>query len=99
MQTLEQQKLKYWFQVQLPLFEELITRSTRLQSQLSSLVTVFTGFLETAEKICYHAVESKSDPELGVCLERIVTRHRNMEIIMKTLTRYHIKYFGSCYAG
>ena len=78
--------------MQLPLFEELITRSTRLQSQLSSLVTVFTGFLETAEKICYHAVESKSDPELGVCLERIVTRHRNMEIIMKTLTRYNIKY-------
>jgi len=72
--------------IQLPLFEELISRSSRLQSQLSSLVSVFSGFLETAEKICYHAVDSKSDPELGACLERIVTRHRNMELIMKTLT-------------
>lgn len=71
----------------MPLFEELVTRSTKLQSQLTSLLTVFNSFLETAEKICYQAVESKSEPELGACLERIVSRHRNMELIMKTLTR------------
>ena len=74
-------------QVQLPLYEELVTRSSKLQTQLSSLLVVFNSFLETAEKICYQAVESKSDPELGLCLERIVSRHRNMELIMKTLTR------------
>ena len=78
-------------QVQLPLFEELISRSSRLQSSLSTLVSVFSGFLETAEKICYHAVESKSDPELGVCLERIVARHRNMELVLKTLARFDQK--------
>ena len=74
-------------QIQLPLYEELVTRSSKLQTQLTSLLTVFNSFLETAEKISYQAVESKSDPELGLCLERIVSRHRNMELIMKTLTR------------
>ena len=74
-------------QVQIPLFEELISRSTRLQASLSSMVTVFSSFLETSEKICYHAVESKSDPDMGLCLERIVTRHRHMELILKTLAR------------
>ena len=74
-------------QIQLPLYEELVTRSSKLQTQLTSLLTVFNSFLETAEKISYQAVESKSDPELGVCLERIVSRHRNLELIMKTLTR------------
>ena len=73
--------------MQLPLFEEFVARSNKLQTQLTSLVTVFNSFLETAEKICYQAVESKSDPELGACLERIVSRHRNLELIMKTLTR------------
>ena len=74
-------------QIQLPLYEELVARSSKLQTQLTSLLTVFNSFLETAEKISYQAVESKSDPELGVCLERIVSRHRNLELIMKTLTR------------
>ena len=74
-------------QVQIPLFEELISRSSRLQASLSSMVTVFSSFLETSEKICYHAVESKSDPDMGLCLERIVTRHRHMELILKTLAR------------
>ena len=44
-------------QVQFPLFEELVQRSTRLQSSLATLVTTFSAVLDTAEKICYHAVD------------------------------------------
>ena len=39
------------------------------------------------ENICNTCPRSKTDPELGLCLERIVARHRHMELVMKTLAR------------
>ena len=70
---------------------------------MASTVTVFGSFLDTAQKITDRAAESKgnmrdlvtfpnmsisgSSTDIGICLERIVSRHRVMEVHMKTLTR------------
>lgn len=72
---------------ELPLFDEFISKSLKLQIQLASTVTVFGSFLDTAQKITDRAAESKgSSTDIGICLEMIVSRHRVMEVHMKTLT-------------
>jgi len=72
----------------LPLYDELLTKSSKLQSQLHSITTVFGSFLETVQKIADSAYNSKgSSTDLGICLTRIVLRHRALEDHIKTVAR------------
>ena len=51
------------FQGELPLFDEFISKSLKLQSQLVSTVAVFGSFLDTVQKITDAAGNTKGKTE------------------------------------
>jgi len=73
--------------VELPLFDEFVTKSTKLQSHLKATCIVFGSFLDTFQRIADCAANTRgSSTDLGICLTRIMIRQRSVEAHLKTFT-------------
>ena len=73
----------------MPLFDEFLCKSSKLQTQLRATSSAFSSFLDTFQKIADCASSTRgSSTDLGICLTRMVMRHRAIEAHLKTLTRY-----------
>eukprot|EP00090_Calanus_glacialis_P018836 TRINITY_DN29155_c0_g1_i1.p1 TRINITY_DN29155_c0_g1~~TRINITY_DN29155_c0_g1_i1.p1 ORF type:complete len:349 (-),score=87.14 TRINITY_DN29155_c0_g1_i1:418-1464(-) len=73
----------------LPLYEEFLTVSCELSSQLQSTATVFSSFIDTVQRLADSAHNTKgSSTDLGSWLTKIVLRHRALEDHIKTVARY-----------
>lgn len=69
----------------LPLFDELAQKTTRLQGTIKATMFALSTFLDTFQKIADNASNTKgSSRDIGICLTRIVLRHRALESQMKT---------------
>ena len=53
-------------QSQLPLYEEFLGRSAKLESQLKATGVTFSAFLDTAQKIADAASKSKGSEKLSI---------------------------------
>ena len=60
-------------QSQLPLYEEFLGRSAKLESQLKATGLTFGAFLDTAQKIADSASKSKGSEKLSILPNSIST--------------------------
>merc|ERR1719220_395509 len=71
--------------VELPLFDEFVTKSNKLQNQLKATCLVFGSFLDTFKQIADCAANTRgSSTDLGICLTRILVKQRSVEDHLKT---------------
>ncbi|XP_065213751.1 protein MTSS 2 isoform X2 [Planococcus citri] len=70
-----------------PLWEDLISKATKLQACLRATIQAIAAFLDAFQKIADAATNTRgATKEIGTALTRICLRHRAVEAKMKTFT-------------
>ncbi|XP_076259375.1 missing-in-metastasis isoform X2 [Rhynchophorus ferrugineus] len=71
----------------MPLWEDLITKATKLHSSLKATILAVTAYLEAFQKIADSATNTRgATREIGTALTRICLRHKAVENRMKHFT-------------
>ena len=70
-----------------PLWEDLISKATKLHSCLRAAILAVSAYLETFQKIADAATNARgATKEIGTALTRICLRHKAVETRMKSFT-------------
>ncbi|XP_031750721.1 protein MTSS 2 isoform X4 [Xenopus tropicalis] len=70
-----------------PTWEDFVSKATKLQSHLKTMIIVTGSFLDAFQKIADMAINTRgATKEIGSALTRMCMRHRNIESRLKHLT-------------
>jgi len=71
-----------------PSIEEFLQKSSKLESQLRSTLTVFSSFVESFEQIANKTCNMKggSNQDIGLCLLNLCAKHKSVEKQLEIIT-------------